>query len=170
MDIGLSSLCSLIFSMRYFDRAALFIESCLKYGVMEANDATNILPGACTASLQQWLDLKRSVECSIMITVPATDCNYKTHKKPPLPMFGYPWTPFFFFCHYSLAHCTHVGGKMCKSSYTCSCFFHSAFLLHARQKRWGYSVQHSIMNCLLKKGFKIILKYLCSVFTEPENT
>uniref|UniRef100_A0A8C7LNZ9 WD repeat-containing protein 11 n=1 Tax=Oncorhynchus mykiss TaxID=8022 RepID=A0A8C7LNZ9_ONCMY len=30
-------------SMRYFDRAALFIEACLKYGVMEANDSTNIL-------------------------------------------------------------------------------------------------------------------------------
>lgn len=29
--------------MRYFDRAALFIEACLKYGVMEANDTTNIL-------------------------------------------------------------------------------------------------------------------------------
>uniref|UniRef100_A0A672R468 WD repeat-containing protein 11 n=1 Tax=Sinocyclocheilus grahami TaxID=75366 RepID=A0A672R468_SINGR len=29
--------------MRYFDRAALFIEACLKYGVMETNDDINIL-------------------------------------------------------------------------------------------------------------------------------
>ncbi len=29
--------------MRHFDRAALFIEACLKYGVMEANDSSNIL-------------------------------------------------------------------------------------------------------------------------------
>lgn len=29
--------------MRQFDRTALFIEACLKYGVMEANDSSNIL-------------------------------------------------------------------------------------------------------------------------------
>ncbi|KAG9344447.1 hypothetical protein JZ751_011117 [Albula glossodonta] len=33
----------MLHSMRQFDRAALFIEACLKYGVMEANDSTNIL-------------------------------------------------------------------------------------------------------------------------------
>ncbi|KAK3553820.1 hypothetical protein QTP70_012214 [Hemibagrus guttatus] len=33
----------MLHSMRYFDRAALFIEACLKYGMMEANDTTNIL-------------------------------------------------------------------------------------------------------------------------------
>ncbi|KAJ8418074.1 hypothetical protein AAFF_G00137830 [Aldrovandia affinis] len=33
----------MLHSMRYFDRAALFIDACLKYGVMEANDSTNIL-------------------------------------------------------------------------------------------------------------------------------
>ncbi|KAJ3610301.1 hypothetical protein NHX12_022394 [Muraenolepis orangiensis] len=33
----------MLLSMRYFDRAALFIEACLKCGVMEANDSTNIL-------------------------------------------------------------------------------------------------------------------------------
>lgn len=33
----------LLNSMRQFDRAALFIEACLKYGVMEANDGSNIL-------------------------------------------------------------------------------------------------------------------------------
>ncbi|KAM6956507.1 WD repeat-containing protein 11 [Aplochiton taeniatus] len=33
----------MLHSVRYFDRAALFIEACLKYGVMEANDSTNIL-------------------------------------------------------------------------------------------------------------------------------
>ncbi|KAM7409083.1 hypothetical protein PAMA_002674 [Pampus argenteus] len=33
----------MLHSMRYFDRAALFIEACLKYGVMEANDSSNIL-------------------------------------------------------------------------------------------------------------------------------
>lgn len=33
----------LLGSMRQFDRAALFIEACLKYGVMEANDTSNIL-------------------------------------------------------------------------------------------------------------------------------
>ncbi|XP_067092514.1 WD repeat-containing protein 11 [Osmerus mordax] len=36
----------MLHSMRYFDRAALFIEACLKYGVMEANDSTNKLIGA----------------------------------------------------------------------------------------------------------------------------
>lgn len=30
-------------SMRYFDRAALFVEACLKYGALEVNDDTNIL-------------------------------------------------------------------------------------------------------------------------------
>lgn len=29
--------------MRYFDRAALFVEACLKYGAFEVNDDTNIL-------------------------------------------------------------------------------------------------------------------------------
>uniref|UniRef100_A0A8D3E7C0 WD repeat-containing protein 11 n=1 Tax=Scophthalmus maximus TaxID=52904 RepID=A0A8D3E7C0_SCOMX len=33
----------MLHSMRHFDRAALFIEACLKYGVMEANDSSNIL-------------------------------------------------------------------------------------------------------------------------------
>ncbi|KAG7462691.1 hypothetical protein MATL_G00187500, partial [Megalops atlanticus] len=33
----------MLHGMRYFDRAALFIDACLKYGVMEANDSTNIL-------------------------------------------------------------------------------------------------------------------------------
>lgn len=33
----------LLSSMRQFDRAALFVEACLKYGVMEANDSSNIL-------------------------------------------------------------------------------------------------------------------------------
>uniref|UniRef100_A0A8C5HEN4 WD repeat-containing protein 11 n=1 Tax=Gouania willdenowi TaxID=441366 RepID=A0A8C5HEN4_GOUWI len=33
----------MLHSMRYFDRAALFIEACLKSGVMEANDSSNIL-------------------------------------------------------------------------------------------------------------------------------
>lgn len=42
-------LCAVVFpinllsSMRQFDRAALFIEACLKCGVMEANDSSNIL-------------------------------------------------------------------------------------------------------------------------------
>uniref|UniRef100_UPI003AACEAED WD repeat-containing protein 11 n=1 Tax=Centroberyx gerrardi TaxID=166262 RepID=UPI003AACEAED len=36
----------MLHSMRYFDRAALFIEACLKYGVMEANDSSNKLIGA----------------------------------------------------------------------------------------------------------------------------
>ncbi|XP_026164783.1 WD repeat-containing protein 11 [Mastacembelus armatus] len=31
----------MLHSMRQFDRAALFIEACLKYGVMEANDSSN---------------------------------------------------------------------------------------------------------------------------------
>lgn len=33
----------MLHSMRQFDRAALFIEACLKYGVMEANDSSNKL-------------------------------------------------------------------------------------------------------------------------------
>lgn len=33
----------MLHSMRYFDRAALFFEACLKYGVMEANDTSNKL-------------------------------------------------------------------------------------------------------------------------------
>ncbi|KAG5831382.1 hypothetical protein ANANG_G00303160 [Anguilla anguilla] len=40
----------MLHSMRYFDRAALFIEACLKYGVMEANDSTNILSPPHTGS------------------------------------------------------------------------------------------------------------------------
>ncbi|XP_056326423.1 WD repeat-containing protein 11 [Danio aesculapii] len=36
----------MLHSMRYFDRAALFIEACLKYGVMETNDDINKLVGA----------------------------------------------------------------------------------------------------------------------------
>uniref|UniRef100_A0A8C4XRK5 WD repeat-containing protein 11 n=1 Tax=Falco tinnunculus TaxID=100819 RepID=A0A8C4XRK5_FALTI len=33
----------MLHSMRYFDRAALFVEACLKYGAFETNDDTNIL-------------------------------------------------------------------------------------------------------------------------------
>ncbi|OXB82590.1 UNVERIFIED_CONTAM: hypothetical protein H355_005845 [Colinus virginianus] len=33
----------MLHSMRYFDRAALFVEACLKYGAFEVNDDTNIL-------------------------------------------------------------------------------------------------------------------------------
>ncbi|KAL3050051.1 hypothetical protein OYC64_012162 [Pagothenia borchgrevinki] len=33
----------MLHGMRYFDRAALFIEACLKYGVMEADDSSNKL-------------------------------------------------------------------------------------------------------------------------------
>ncbi|XDV50891.1 hypothetical protein PO909_019879, partial [Leuciscus waleckii] len=36
----------MLHSMRYFDRAALFLEACLKYGVMETNDDVNKLIGA----------------------------------------------------------------------------------------------------------------------------
>ncbi|XP_017320048.1 WD repeat-containing protein 11 isoform X1 [Ictalurus punctatus] len=48
----------MLHSMRYFDRAALFIEACLKYGVMEANDTTNKLIGAAFSS---YAGLLRSV-------------------------------------------------------------------------------------------------------------
>lgn len=34
--------------MRYFDRAALFVEACLKYGAIEVNDDTNILFLKCS--------------------------------------------------------------------------------------------------------------------------
>ncbi|XP_010775722.1 WD repeat-containing protein 11-like [Notothenia coriiceps] len=43
MRVSLSSSIHLPGSMRYFDRAALFIEACLKYGVMEADDSSNKL-------------------------------------------------------------------------------------------------------------------------------
>lgn len=43
LSVSLSSSFYLLGSMRHFDRAALFIEACLKYGVMEANDSSNIL-------------------------------------------------------------------------------------------------------------------------------
>ncbi|CAM5168398.1 unnamed protein product, partial [Natator depressus] len=33
----------MLHSMRYFDRAALFVEVCLKYGTIEVNEDTNIL-------------------------------------------------------------------------------------------------------------------------------
>lgn len=41
--------------MRYFDRAALFIKACLKYGVMEADDGTNKLIGAAFADYARLL-------------------------------------------------------------------------------------------------------------------
>ncbi len=43
LPVSFSSSFYLLCSMRYFDRAALFIEACLKYGVMEANTSSNIL-------------------------------------------------------------------------------------------------------------------------------
>lgn len=43
LPVSFSSSFHLLDSMRHFDRAALFIEACLKYGVMEANDSSNIL-------------------------------------------------------------------------------------------------------------------------------
>lgn len=43
LSLLLSPHVCLCLSMRQFDRTALFIEACLKYGVMEANDASNIL-------------------------------------------------------------------------------------------------------------------------------
>ncbi|XP_063047243.1 WD repeat-containing protein 11 isoform X2 [Engraulis encrasicolus] len=48
----------MLLSMRYFDRAALFVEACLKYGVMEANDTTNKLIGA---AFSDYARLLRSV-------------------------------------------------------------------------------------------------------------
>ncbi|XP_048864245.1 WD repeat-containing protein 11 [Brienomyrus brachyistius] len=45
----------MLHSMRYFDRAALFIEACLKYGVMEANDVTNKLIGSAFADYARLL-------------------------------------------------------------------------------------------------------------------
>ena len=36
-------LCVLLSSMRYFDRAALFVEACLKYGAVEVSEDTDIL-------------------------------------------------------------------------------------------------------------------------------
>lgn len=33
----------LLSSMRYFDRAALFVEACLKYGAIEVSQDTDIL-------------------------------------------------------------------------------------------------------------------------------
>ncbi|KAG9275026.1 WD repeat-containing protein 11 [Astyanax mexicanus] len=45
----------MLHSMRYFDRAALFIEACLKYGVMEADDGTNKLIGAAFADYARLL-------------------------------------------------------------------------------------------------------------------
>lgn len=33
----------LLSSMRYFDRAALFVEACLKYGAFEVSEDTHIL-------------------------------------------------------------------------------------------------------------------------------
>lgn len=41
--VSFSSSFHLLGSMRHFGRSALFIEACLKYGVMEANDSSNIL-------------------------------------------------------------------------------------------------------------------------------
>lgn len=43
LPVPFSSCFYLLDSMRHFDRAALFIEACLKSGVMEANDSSNIL-------------------------------------------------------------------------------------------------------------------------------
>lgn len=37
------ALCVLLSSMRYFDRAALFMEACLKYGAIEVSEDTDIL-------------------------------------------------------------------------------------------------------------------------------
>ncbi|XP_030627751.1 WD repeat-containing protein 11 isoform X2 [Chanos chanos] len=45
----------MLHSMRYFDCAALFIEACLKYGVMEANEVTNKLIGATFADYARLL-------------------------------------------------------------------------------------------------------------------
>jgi len=44
--------------MRYFDRAALFVEACLQYGAFELNDDTNILflkSCFCICVLLQWV-------------------------------------------------------------------------------------------------------------------
>lgn len=43
LPVSISSSLHLLGSMRHFDCAALFIEACLKCGVMEANDSSNIL-------------------------------------------------------------------------------------------------------------------------------
>ncbi|XP_051506829.1 WD repeat-containing protein 11 isoform X2 [Myxocyprinus asiaticus] len=48
----------MLHSMRYFDRAALFIEACLKYGVMETNDDVNKLIGA---AFSDYAKLLRSI-------------------------------------------------------------------------------------------------------------
>ncbi|CAL8300204.1 unnamed protein product [Merluccius merluccius] len=51
----------MLHSMRYFDRAALFIEACLKCGVMEANDSTNILLSLIGAAFADYARLLRSL-------------------------------------------------------------------------------------------------------------
>lgn len=48
----------MLHSMRYFDRTALFIEACLKYGVMERNDDINKLIGA---AFVEYAKLLRSI-------------------------------------------------------------------------------------------------------------
>lgn len=47
----------MLHSMRYFDRAALFVEACLKYGAFEVNDDTNKLIHAVYADYARGLKL-----------------------------------------------------------------------------------------------------------------
>ncbi|MEQ2290701.1 WD repeat-containing protein 11, partial [Ameca splendens] len=56
----------MLHSMRYFDRAALFIEACLKYGVMEANDSSNILFCGPVITLNVSYVTKDSVEAAFL--------------------------------------------------------------------------------------------------------
>lgn len=65
----------MLHSMRYFDRAALFLEACLKYGVIEVNENTEKFYNAVYADYARYLKILNLKEGAILFSTKAGDAG-----------------------------------------------------------------------------------------------
>lgn len=97
-------------SMRQFDRTALFIEACLKYGVMEANDSSNILfvgivLCSLAATLTQTLEVQTQQEGVFsFLRLIQVLCRVSPPQRPPHTASSV-YTHNLLVCH--TTHCAH---------------------------------------------------------------
>lgn len=97
-------------SMRQFDRTALFIEACLKYGVMEANDSSNILfvgivLCSLAATLTQTLEVQTQQEGVFsFLKLIQVLCGVSPPQRPPHTASSV-YTHNLLVCH--TTHCAH---------------------------------------------------------------
>ncbi|XP_048465155.1 WD repeat-containing protein 11 [Rhincodon typus] len=70
-----SKVAEMLYSMRYFDRAALFLEACLNYGVMEINEKTKKLCHAVYADYARYLKMLNLQEGAVLFATKAGDAG-----------------------------------------------------------------------------------------------